>query len=81
MVCELISSFSQLLLKIIISTLVIPFLILHDNYVNKVFICLIVFLDTKTHGLLKKSISNRPIEEDKITLNNDFMAAIWNFEW
>ena len=79
MVCELISSFSQLLLKIIISTLVIswpPFLILHDNYGNKVFICLIVFLDTKTHDLLKKSISNRPIEEDNITLNNDFMAAI-----
>ena len=60
-VCEMISSLSQLLMKIIIFTLVISrrqFLILHGNDVYKVFMCLIVFLDTETRGLVKiKSLS------------------------
>ena len=65
MVCEMISSPSQVLMKIIFLTYLViswrSYLILHGetNDVNEVIKCLIVFLDRKSHGLGKKS--SRPI--------------------
>ena len=60
-----------------------PFLILHGrpDVVNKVLVCLIVFLDIETRALTNKS--SRPIYLNYKGIYdnfNDLMAAIFNFK-